>query len=152
MKKYKKKFIISIISKILAAGKNFYLFLNRLQTRTRQLFPRPFNQPVQKRPFLAPKRLFLTVIYSQKHYQIKPKSKFNQSGSHIVKLLNSRAKRTRQIPVGSPQIAAVPNRFYRSDYIISTGFSPISLFLKKPLKLIKQTGSNPITIAANLCN
>src|SRR3989338_7477223 len=149
MKKMNTKLNFPIIS---VAGSNFCLFLNRSQTPTRQLFPRPFNQPVKKWPFEAPKGLFLTVIYSQKHYQIKPKSKFNQSGSHTVKLLNSRAKRTRQIPVGSPQIAAVPNRFYRSDYIISTGFSPISLFLKKPLKLIKQTGSNPITIAAIYAN
>ena len=137
---------------ISVAGSNFCLFLNRSQTPTRQLFPRPFNQPVQKRPFLAPKRLFLTVIYSQKHYQIKPKSKFNQSGSHIVKLLNSRAKRTRQIPVGSPQIAAVPNRFYRSDYITPTVFNPISLFLKKPVKITNQSGSDNITIAAIYAN
>ncbi|OGD57512.1 hypothetical protein A3I57_01835 [Candidatus Beckwithbacteria bacterium RIFCSPLOWO2_02_FULL_47_23] len=138
MKKMNTKLNFPIIS---VAGSNFCLFS-----------PHPLNQLAQKYSFLTAKRLFLTVIYSQKHYQIKPKSKFNQSGSHIVKLLNSRAKRTRQIPVGSPQIAAVPNRFYRSDYIISTGFSPISLFLKKPLKLIKQTGSNPITIAAIYAN
>ena len=80
----------------------------------------------------------LPKINTQKHYQIKLTTLFINSGSLLARLLTPSAKK----PGGSSL----------SNYISQTVFFANYPSLKKPAKIINQSGSNQVTITANYAN
>lgn len=138
---------------------NFNLF-NRLFDSHQSLFPLSNFEPLPHPPFSAgifdyfsiPNQLILSRNRGKKRYQIKLKSEFSNSGSHLARLLLLRAKKTSQSNSGFPQIPFEPNSSSLSNYINLTGFITNYPFLKKQAKIINQTRSNHVTITANYAN
>lgn len=110
----------------------------------------PLFTPVNFNGFLSQNRRILTIRTNQKDHQIKLNLQLSQSGSLLNRLLRTMGQFFSLCRQKFPHSAGKLSLIAKSNYISQNPNDQVFVLLKKSTELINQSGSNNISISANL--